>query len=47
MSGRRVPGGHAPIHIQERESIANVQEAVAAAVEHIQREFEYVEEQIA
>jgi hypothetical protein len=31
--------------MQEQENIANVQEAVAAAVEHIQREFENVEQQ--
>lgn len=45
VSGRRLHGAMAPFHMQEQENIANVQEAVAAAVEHIQREFENVEQQ--
>jgi hypothetical protein len=44
-AGRRLHGAMAPFHMQEQENIANVQEAVAAAVEHIQREFDNVEQQ--
>jgi hypothetical protein len=45
VAGRRLHGAMAPFHMQEQENIANVQEAVAAAVEHIQREFDNVEQQ--
>ena len=52
IAGRRASGGIAPIdireiHLRERESMVNVQEAVAAAVEHIQREFDHVEQRMA